>query len=79
MKRRISAAASLALMAFILSAGPSAAQKRQPEPPSARPAGAPGTVVVPDRFLRRWDPLTVFFARDPGPPAAGPRTTPSAS
>ena len=29
-------------------------------------------MVVPDRFLRAWDPVTVFFDRDPGPPAGGP-------
>ncbi len=39
---------------------------------AARPAGRTGTVVVPDRFLRRWDPVTVFFQREvqaikPGP------------
>jgi len=26
-----------------------------------RPRGEVGTRVVPDRFLRRWDPITVFF------------------
>ena len=40
-------------------------------PPLIRPAGASGTVVVPDRFLRRWDPVTVFFARDVGPEKGG--------
>jgi hypothetical protein len=40
-----------------------------------RPAAEHGTVVVPDRFLRSWDPLTVFFdtARGPG---AGPEDHP---
>ena len=40
------------------------------QPPSAtpkRPAGATGTVIVPDHFLRRWDPVTIFFDRDLGP------------
>ena len=32
---------------------------------AAKPAKRSGTVVVPDRFLRRWDPVTVFFAADP--------------
>lgn len=27
------------------------------------------TVLVPDTFLRRWDPVTVFFDRDRGPAA----------
>jgi hypothetical protein len=39
-----------------------------------RPAEANGTVVVPDRFLRRWDPVTVFFARPAGAP--GPEDHP---
>lgn len=45
-------------------------------PPLVRPAGATGTVVVPDRFLRRWDPVTVFFARDVGPVKGGPEDHP---
>src|SRR4051812_43521472 len=31
-----------------------------------RPAGA---TVVPEKFLRRWDPITVFFDADTGPAA----------
>src|SRR5262249_10169686 len=38
----------------------------------ARPAGAQGTVIVPEKFLRRWDPVTIFFARDTGPSGGGP-------
>lgn len=34
----------------------------------ARPAGA---VVVPDKFLRRWDPITFFFDQDTGPANGG--------
>ncbi|MBT3222559.1 MAG: hypothetical protein HN348_26085, partial [Proteobacteria bacterium] len=33
---------------------------------------ARGTVVVPDRFLRQWDPLTVFFDSERGPVNGGP-------
>ncbi len=36
-----------------------------------RPAQARGTTVVPDHFLRRWDPVTVFFAQDTGPAGGG--------
>jgi uncharacterized protein YfaS (alpha-2-macroglobulin family) len=43
----------------------------------SRPAGRrAGTVVVPDRFLRRWDPVTVFFDRDLGPVHGGPEDAP---
>jgi uncharacterized protein YfaS (alpha-2-macroglobulin family) len=45
-------------------------------PNLVRPAGAVGTVVVPDRFLRRWDPVTVFFATDTGPAGGGPEDHP---
>lgn len=36
-----------------------------------RPTEADDTVIVPDRFLRRWDPITIFF-EDNEAPAAGP-------
>ncbi|MDA8017988.1 MAG: alpha-2-macroglobulin [Thermoanaerobaculia bacterium] len=36
-----------------------------------RPDDAAGTVVVPDDFLRRWDPVTIFFDRDLGPASDG--------
>jgi|GEM_PF-272602 len=35
-----------------------------------------GPVVVPDHFLRRWDPVTVFFDRDLGPARGGPEDEP---
>jgi len=31
-----------------------------------------GVQVVPERFLRRWDPVTVFLDRDVGPAGGGP-------
>jgi uncharacterized protein YfaS (alpha-2-macroglobulin family) len=39
----------------------------------ARPAGA---VLVPDRFLRSWDPVTIFFDADTGPAAGGSEDDP---
>jgi len=42
----------------------------------AKPAGKPGQpTVVPDHFLRRWDPVTVFFPQPAGP-AGGPEDKP---
>ncbi len=42
-----------------------------------RPSGAGGgTVVVPDQFLRRWDPVTVFFSSEMGPSDGGPEDAP---
>ena len=49
-----------------------------PVPALARPAGVSGTVVVPDRFLRRWDPVTVFFDQRPGPATGRARGPPRA-
>src|SRR5580658_9032740 len=37
---------------------------------------ADGTLVVPDHFLRRWDPVTVFFPTDTGPAQAAPEDHP---
>jgi len=43
----------------------------------AKPAGKPGqATVVPDRFLRRWDPVTVFFPQPVGPAKGGPEDKP---
>ncbi|ARN83567.1 MG2 domain-containing protein [Methylocystis bryophila] len=33
---------------------------------------ADGARVVPERFLREWDPITIFFAGDAGPKTGGP-------
>jgi uncharacterized protein YfaS (alpha-2-macroglobulin family) len=43
-------------------------------PPSS--ARRSHTVVVPDHFLRRWDPVTVFFDSDLGPARGGPEDDP---
>src|SRR3954471_24454195 len=37
---------------------------------------ADGAKVVPDRFLRSWDPVTLFFDQDLGPAAGGPEDHP---
>ncbi len=41
-----------------------------------RPFAEHGTVVVPDRFVRPWDPVTVFFEGARGPAAGGPEDAP---
>ncbi len=48
----------------------------RPSPLVRPPAGASGTTFVPDHFLRRWDPVTVFFNRDVGPRDGGPEDHP---
>ena len=37
---------------------------------------ADGVQIVPERFLRRWDPVTVFLDRDAGPAGGGPEDQP---
>jgi len=37
---------------------------------------ADGARIVPERFLRSWDPVTLFFDRDVGPAAGGPEDAP---
>ncbi len=47
-------------------------------PRLARPAGAPAdrVTVIPETFLRRWDPITLFFPADTGPARGGPEDAP---
>ena len=47
-----------------------------PEFPTEKLVRADGARVVPDRFLRAWDPVTVFFDADTGPAAGGPEDKP---
>ena len=68
---------SLCLAAALLIAGAPSHAAEPASPPATpivkRPAGA---VVVPDKFLRRWDPVTIFFDRDVGPADGGPEHAP---
>lgn len=47
-----------------------------PEFPADKLVRADGARVVPDRFLRAWDPVTVFFDADTGPAGGGPEDRP---
>jgi len=38
---------------------------------------ADGARVVPEKFLRGWDPVTIFFDKDSGPKAGGPEDAPA--
>lgn len=61
----------LLLLLSLLAALPAAAQ-----PQLDRLRRADGALLVPDRFLRAWDPITVFFDADAGPAAGGPEDAP---
>ena len=62
-----------ALLAGLLVAAPAVAQV---PPVLDRLQRADGTQVLPDRFLRRWDPVTVLFDRDAGPQGGGAEDAP---
>jgi uncharacterized protein YfaS (alpha-2-macroglobulin family) len=81
MRRHLPSALPLALALLATLAGPALAQTAPS--PAAAPVPldqlqrADGAQVVPERFLRRWDPITVFFDRDTGPRAGGPEDNPA--
>lgn len=83
MNRKLArAAVAFAALALGLLAAPRplAAQAAADLPPRpARPVAAPAgrVVVVPDAFLRRWDPITIFLPSDVGPAAGGAEDAPA--
>jgi alpha-2-macroglobulin len=62
------------IMTLVLTLGHAATESAAQS--EVRPAGTTGTVIIPDHFLRRWDPVTIFFAHDAGPPNGGPEDQP---
>lgn len=63
-----------AVVAAVLGAG--APSRGELPAPLDRLQRADGARIVPERFLRSWDPVTVFFDRDLGPAAGGPEDAP---
>ncbi len=63
----------VALLAIALGVGAALAQV---PPVLDRLHRADGAHVLPDRFLREWDPITVLFDQDRGPQAGGPEDVP---
>ncbi|MFY8106388.1 MAG: hypothetical protein ACOVKO_05680, partial [Elstera sp.] len=81
------AASRLGLTVLMLSAGAALAQTPQApvvlDAPTLEPAKpldqtkrADGAMLVPDRFLRRWDSLTLFLDTDQGPKTPAPEDQP---
>ncbi len=67
---RLTVAAALIFVLPLLAAPQSRADNAVPQ--SAQDVVRPdGAIVVPERFLRRWDPITVFFDQDTGPATGG--------
>jgi uncharacterized protein YfaS (alpha-2-macroglobulin family) len=64
-----------ALVPLVLALSP-AARADTPPPQLDRLQRADGAHVVPETFLRRWDPVTLFLDRDVGPAAGGPEDSP---
>ena len=73
---RAQAALATLSAAAALAAVPAGAQLPPPGTVARPAAAATRPVVVPDRFLRRWDPITVFFPGPVGGPAGAPEARP---
>jgi uncharacterized protein YfaS (alpha-2-macroglobulin family) len=68
----------LGLLGLLLAGAPALAQTPPAGPPAVldQVRRADGASLVPDRFLRRWDPITLLFDRDLGPAGGGPEDAP---
>ncbi len=64
----------LCVVALLSFAAPSRAEA---PPVFDRAQRADGARITPDRFLRAYDPLTIFFPGDVGPKAGGPEDAPA--
>ena len=68
----------LALISLALGLALAAPSSSLPEPEVA--AGSvkqpQGSFIIPDKFLRRWDSVTLFFDESKGPAAGGPEDMP---
>lgn len=77
MRRALSAifllACGLAALTLVTN-GTGIAAGADQQPAAAKSAA--GASIVPDKFLRRWDPVTIFFDRDVGPANGGPEHAP---
>jgi uncharacterized protein YfaS (alpha-2-macroglobulin family) len=62
-------------LALALSLGAPVARAETP-PQLDRLQRADGAKIVPEKFLRSWDPVTLFFDRDTGPANGGPEDAP---
>ena len=67
----------LAVVAMLFVVPPPAARADTTVPAALdRLYRADGVSIVPERFLRRWDPVTVFLDHDAGPGGGGPEDMP---
>ena len=64
------AASALIALCVLLPTSPGA------EPAADRLLRPAGAVLVPEHFLRQWDPVTVFFDSEAGPAGGGPEDHP---
>jgi len=78
MKKPIQKLAFLIALSVASSALVATAQAQQPAAPLSLDVlqRADGVKIVPERFLRAYDPVTIFFPSDTGPKAGGPEDAP---
>jgi uncharacterized protein YfaS (alpha-2-macroglobulin family) len=62
---------------FLLATLLLATAEAPPPPQLDKLERADGAMMVPDHFLRAWDPVTVFLDHDAGPAAGGPEDAPA--
>ncbi len=67
---------TLAALLCLLACATGTARATDSTAVSQRPAAATGTTIIPDHFLRRWDPVTIFFDKSVGPKKPGPEDHP---
>ncbi|MBI4350836.1 MAG: alpha-2-macroglobulin [Elusimicrobia bacterium] len=61
---------------LILSAPVVARSEARQAATNIRPEFVTETTVIPEHFLRRWDPVTIFFSQERGPKEGGPEDQP---
>ncbi|QGM46768.1 alpha-2-macroglobulin [Methylocystis heyeri] len=71
-----SAMRKILLLAFCAALGFAQPLRAETPPVFDRVQRSDGARLAPDRFLRGYDPLTIFFSSDAGPKAGGPEDAP---
>ena len=77
MSKRVRAMIKILLLGICAAISLAPPLRAETPPVFDRAQRADGARIAPDRFLRGYDPLTVFFPSDTGPKAGGPEDAPA--